>query len=120
MLTNFFGRMNRIVGDRNTVARYLLEKIGHVALLAWALVFLVGAGPLWAALVAAAVYDLVGKAIWWQTHRTFDGLDMVFDLLVVLLPAILTMGLTLRALIVFCIWCGALAIFDNNQWGSPS
>lgn len=120
MLTNFFTRMNRIVGDQNTVARYLIEKVGHVALIAWMLVFLFGAGPLWAALVAAAVYDIVGKMIWWQTHRTFDGLDMIFDLIVVLLPGILTNGLTLTTLILFCVWLGALALFDNNQWGSPS
>lgn len=123
MMTNFLARMNRVVGDRNTVARYLVEKIGHVALIAWCLVYVGGFPPLWSALIAAAFYDIVGKVLWYVEHRTFDGLDMVFDLIVVLLPALLAETLVWGygwMCLACCGWLGVLALFDNNQWGSPS
>lgn len=119
----FIQRMNVIVGDQNTVARYLTEKIGHVALIAWALALLFGIEPLNAALAAALAYDLTGKAIWYWQHRTFDPGDALFDLVVCLFPAVIALPLRFgwfAFAIGFLVWVVFILIGSNNQIGSPS
>jgi cytochrome b len=71
---SFRAHMQAIVGDQNTVARYLFEKIGHVAfftLLLWGAISQLRRlvdlppSPLWlCALCIAIAYDVVGKALW--------------------------------------------------------
>lgn len=81
-------RMRSIVGDENTVARYLLEKEGHTSAIAWLAgcivlgILLRAHAPEWtwrAFLIAAAIagaatigYDLLGKAIWLYAARQRD------------------------------------------------
>lgn len=75
--------MAAIVGDENTVARYLLEKAAHTALITLAL----HAGTLarlslvTASLVATGAYVLVGKWWWHRQHGgAWDFRDLVFDI----------------------------------------
>jgi hypothetical protein len=69
MTEGLFKRMSRIVGDENTVARYLLEKIGHTALIAWTLAHVLFEDSLDAAVVAALAYLIIGKALWFYGAR---------------------------------------------------
>lgn len=120
---SFPERMRVIVGDENTVARYLTEKIGHTALIAWTLVMLFGVRPMPAAVVAAVGYVVVGKILWWIGHRSFNARDFVFDLAVGLLVAVIALRPTEGWLITvgfFMSWCAATLAGSNNQWGSPS
>lgn len=120
---SFPQRMGRIVGDQNTVSRYLTEKIGHTALIAWTFVMLFGVRPLPAAIAAALTYIVVGKALWWIGHRTFNAKDFVFDFVVGLMVAVIAVRPIEGWLITvgfFAAWCAAIAAGSNNQWGSPS
>ena len=145
-------RMGAIVGDENTVGRYLLEKIGHTALIAWALQSL-GAtvdwldapfvDPTFAAVLAATLYNVIGKALWLRAARAravrlnaphrfvnesgravgwwFEVKDTIFDEWVGLFVAVLSfVGAPLLFLPLATLWFAGFAIGSNNHWGSPS
>lgn len=123
MAEGFIKRMGKIVGDENTVARYLVEKIGHTALIAWTLVALLGLRPLLAAGIATVGYVVVGKVLWFINHHTFDAKDFLFDLVVgSLVPVIVVppeYGWPIAGGLV-ALWCIVLVVSSNNQWGKPS
>lgn len=122
MTEGFRKRMSSIVGDENTVARYLTEKIGHTALIAWAIAVVTLASPLMAAVIAALAYVVVGKILWFVQHRTFDFGDFVFDLVVGLFPAVLALmrPTPLLGALALIAWAAGIAAGSNNQVGSPS
>lgn len=123
MAEGFIKRMGKIVGDENTVARYLLEKIGHTALIAWSLAALLGLPMLLAAGIAAVGYVVVGKALWLAKHRTFDARDLFFDLVVGSLVPIIAVPSVYGwhlAIGILALWCLAVVVGSNNQWGKPS
>jgi hypothetical protein len=79
---SFPARMRAIVGDENTVARYLLEKCGHTGLWAWVTVCLTLGLSLppelrwWfarlfvvTAAIIALLYDVAGKVAWLRDAR---------------------------------------------------
>ncbi len=123
MAEGFRKRMGKVVGDENTVARYLLEKVGHTALIAWSLASLLGLRALLVAIIAALGYVVVGKVLWYARHRTFSAKDLVFDLVVGSLVPIIAIPSVYGwpvAIGLVVLWCGAVVVGSNNQWGSPS
>lgn len=141
-------RMQAIVGDENTVARYLFEKVGHVSFFAWAGAFALHLDPLLSALGSVLAYTIVGKILWLLGARTrgkevskargdypshwtwlredlspvragFEVLDTVFDLVVVALVPLLAMPIA-SFTYGLAAWVLTIAIFSNNQWGSPA
>lgn len=135
--SEFKARMSAIVGDSNTVARYLVEKQGHTALIAWAfgviaLSFVITGGAhlagwvLFAAgLASTTIYDLVGKVVWFRGHTVqswaAEVRDAFFDFWV-------GAFICIYPLVFFAGWAPALALvvwavvfwtIDSWGWGSP-
>jgi hypothetical protein len=123
MAEGFIRRMGKVVGDENTVARYLVEKVGHTALIAWSLAALSGLPSLLAAGIATVGYVVVGKALWLIRHHTFDARDFLFDLVVgslvpiIVVPSVYGWPIASGLLAV---WCVVVLVGSNNQWGKPS
>jgi hypothetical protein len=146
---SFKNRMSAIVGDENTVARYLFEKISHVAFIAWVGVFFFHVPSTASALWALAVYTLAGKVLWLvgarerakETERVYGQplpgrfpivndawqvitwkavwVDTAFDLGVASLPAIVSLPLR-EFTYLLALWLIFIPVGSNNQWGSPS
>lgn len=137
--TEFKQKMSAIVGDVNTVARYLVEKQGHTALLGWAfgcialavvlpaaMHFAVGLTMLVTALLAAAVYDGTGKVIWTHQHEVpswaAEIRDTLFDFwdgaFVATWPFVLFAWWALPVALV--VWGVVFWVLDSAAWGSPS
>lgn len=55
--------LNGIVGDQNTVLRYLFEKVCHTTFIAWCLLFLLHLTPIQAALYALIAYLIISKLV---------------------------------------------------------
>ena len=113
-------RMSAIVGDENTVARYLTEKVGHTALLTIGLHTVL---PLLTASLAATLgYVLVGKWWWHRTHGGWSWKDLIFDTLVGSLVVALALCVDRPApgALAVLAWAALFLVLDNAAWGSPS
>jgi hypothetical protein len=120
-------RMSSIVGDQNTVARYLLEKLAHTALIALAL-NCEGVPLLLAAVVAALGYLIIGKLLWLRS--TTDPVSFAVELRDWCFDGVLGFGVAVLALlpvygwrifgIALATWCALLLAGGNNRWGRPS
>jgi hypothetical protein len=57
-------RMTMNVGDQDPTWRYLLEKLGHVALFSWLIVCVIRWAPWQVAVAIALLYTIGGKILW--------------------------------------------------------
>lgn len=134
---DFKARMSAIVGDTNTVARYLVEKQGHTSLIAWVtgcicLSFVVVQGAasvglvlLAAGLAATTIYDLVGKIVWFRGHTlaswAAEVRDAFFDwwvgAFVCVWPTVFFVPW--GPLAALAAWAVVFWLVDSWGWGSP-
>lgn len=120
-------RMSAEVGDADPVWRYLLEKVGHTALIAWALACVLHLEPITAATIATGLYLVLGKVLWYAGHRAewvwwVEAKDTLFDGLVSAFVIVLALFATdePRGMIALSAWIVLFLVLDNNGWGRPS
>jgi hypothetical protein len=142
MSEGFSKRMARIVGDQNTVARYLLEKCAHTTMItfAFACVFIGYAVPdplgfylfksvAAIAILAAITYDVIGKILYIRDRNPAAPFlwggeleDALFDFWVGLWSFAASFALWHWYLFfpAVALWLAGVAIGSNNQFGTPS
>lgn len=123
---SFRTRMYTIVGDENTVARYLTEKIGHTSGLALLLLIVISS-PIHATIIASVAYVLFCK-FWYHVVQHHPVLwahmikDFIFDTWVCALTvtfAIAQWDIPIGGM-SFGVWLIGFLIMDNNKMGEPS
>lgn len=124
----FLARMRADTGAPYPAWLYLLDKLAHTALGAWFLVTVLAEPLLYAAVLSALSYLLLGK-LWWlrsQNEPVVKGIearDWAFDGVLGLGIAVLALRPVVGWLVlgtVFVAWCLLLLAGSNNRWGRPS
>jgi hypothetical protein len=122
----FCARMNANVGDRDFVARYLFEKVGHTAF--FTLVFHALGASLWHASWGAVAFYLVLSKVWdridYHDWKTFwkDGAFyrrlIYIAVILSLVPAFASVDVYGRTRVVeaFGVWVLAFYVADYSTW----
>lgn len=115
----------RVVERHVTVARYHVEKVGHVSGLALLLALVVPGRPLWQhALAAAVAYTVGSKVAWLMTGGRVSLKDAIADLWIGAFACAVTVGMERTALVwllgALGVWAAGYALLTIGlRWSSP-